>query len=558
MRILHVLHFPPIFLLNHRLTLFSNTVRNGPFHSHPPVEMRGASNTTIAPAYLHKLSTEVWEYCWAYCSNRQLQSLVLVCRLFRDICHPLLFSDLEFSAPDVESISEENWKDSDQYIVSERLRLLQIARSRHAWAVHRLDFLGCFELDLVWLYPTVPEIYSLQTDYLATVETLLPMLHAFQQLRQVHLCELTVDESVRTALCALPRLTDLTLDVCDITSRISPLLPLRRFALSGDVSDSAGMLSPLHIVSSKYLHTLDLQSWEEGASTLASFRPGEAFRNLVDLTIAVSDDIASTFFVFLADCPMLERLDLLSTPSLVHPHRVPAATIPLLNSFHGSLHLVMAFVCGRPVDALTVTLDRPPGDQALDVLPELESVLLEIAQNPVRLKILRLPRMPPGLSIFTRREPWPQASDVEDQDSSEDGEIPEEERDDASPHSRSYYFIQSHGVTIRVLRKEAAADPDQHFASIEVDIEGLPKRLPLSFAGVMDWICLGHAIFPPNLAVLEIRQLSGAYVAPYTVPQQCRALVTLSRHLPRLEAARLGNYCNYWKREDGVWRSTIF
>jgi hypothetical protein len=175
----------------------------------------------------------------------------------------------------------------------------------------------------------------------------------------------------------------------------------------------------------------------------------------------------------------------------------------------------MAFVCGRPVDALTVTLDRPPGDQVLDVLLELESVLLEIAQNPVRLKILRLPRMPPGLSIFTRvtrifpglrslsvdfleREPWPQASDVEDQDSSEDGEIPEEERDDASPHSRSYYFIQSRmcpnlrcwnrnqhladGVTIRVLRKEAAADPDQHFTSIEVDIEGLPKRLPLSFA----------------------------------------------------------------------------
>jgi hypothetical protein len=74
----------------------------------------------------------------------------------------------------------------------------------------------------------------------------------------------------------------------------------------------------------------------------------------------------------------------------------------------------------------------------------------------------------------------------------------------------------------------------------------------------MDWICLGHAIFPPNLVVLEIRQLSGAYVAPYTVPQQCRALVTLSRLLPRLEAARLGNYCNYWKREDGVWRSTVF
>ncbi|KAJ7466044.1 hypothetical protein FB451DRAFT_964209, partial [Mycena latifolia] len=49
-----------------------------------------------ATPYQHILPPEIWLACWTLCSTRQLRRLSLVCQLFRSLCLPLLFQDLQF------------------------------------------------------------------------------------------------------------------------------------------------------------------------------------------------------------------------------------------------------------------------------------------------------------------------------------------------------------------------------------------------------------------------------------------------------------------------------
>jgi hypothetical protein len=76
------------------------------------------SHISVPLSHPQNLPTEVWERCWSYCHNRRLRRLVLVCRLFRDICHPLLFHKQTFRAPYTEDITPHNWMHFCAHIVS--------------------------------------------------------------------------------------------------------------------------------------------------------------------------------------------------------------------------------------------------------------------------------------------------------------------------------------------------------------------------------------------------------------------------------------------------------
>ncbi|KAJ6450203.1 hypothetical protein C8R45DRAFT_764798, partial [Mycena sanguinolenta] len=91
--------------------------------------------------YLHILATELWLACWTLCSRRQLRRLTLVCKLFRDICHPLIFQHQTTDAQR-EPFTEDNWTQRLRGLHRAAVRLDALAGSTHVGLVHSWKFVG--------------------------------------------------------------------------------------------------------------------------------------------------------------------------------------------------------------------------------------------------------------------------------------------------------------------------------------------------------------------------------------------------------------------------------
>ncbi|KAJ7478703.1 hypothetical protein B0H11DRAFT_2028362 [Mycena galericulata] len=538
-----------------------------------------------AHASPHRLPTEIWERCWSSCHNGRLRRLVLVCRLFREICQPLLFAKQIFHAPDVEYITPQNWKHFSHHIVASTHRLQQVRGSPRVRAVRRLAFIGSFELDLSWAHPTVTHILDLNAAYLSAVRTFTEALSQYLQLRVLYLSNLTIDTNFRQQLAALPNMVDLTLVDCDIACRVAAPLALRRLTISGAFSEDTGVAFPLSIVSQVSLQALYLQHTPDGASVLYAFVPGVLFNDLSDLQISLTEEIAARFFAFLEDCPRLEHIAILSAPMSL-PQSLSSAAIPRLASFYGPTSLVETFVCRRPVNA--IDLIYPSDCEAINDACTITSVLYNIAQNVVPLRSMGLPPIPAGpvmlfavLSTLSKLFPllreltvdfFQPGDDTEDADyaalyllahqpSDDNAEGPSCEQCDAAVDSDAeeepapYRTVTSDGVSIRVQPAENP-DRDEIISDIALNSDGLPIRAATSFIGMMDWVCTGHVDLPRQLQTLSIRPMHPV-VRTLTVPEQRRAVIELCRRLPDLHTADFG-LGNRWVLEGGVWKQDCY
>ncbi|KAJ6483524.1 hypothetical protein C8R47DRAFT_564207 [Mycena vitilis] len=143
-----------------------------------PALSMGSSNILCPP---RSLPVEVWERCWKYCQSRRLRRLVLVCRLFRNICQPLLFYEQIFRAPYTADITSKNWTQFCTYIALALSRLKCVQNSWHAPSVRRFTFMGSFELDLSWKYPGAIEMSALNRQYISVDHQLPQALSLYRQ-----------------------------------------------------------------------------------------------------------------------------------------------------------------------------------------------------------------------------------------------------------------------------------------------------------------------------------------------------------------------------------------
>ncbi|KAJ7474920.1 hypothetical protein FB451DRAFT_278193 [Mycena latifolia] len=521
----------------------------------------------VGAPWITKLPVEVWERCWGHCQNRHLRRLTLVCRLFRDICQRLLFFKQIFRAPYFDNITPLNWMHVLDRIVTSSLRLQHVRESRHISSVQHLAFLGSFELDVSWMFPKAKDIEDLNRRYLSAVREFSTTLYRYHQLCALHLSNLTIGVDLRQALCELPKLVELTLADCDIAWRNAPLLPLKRLSISGALSEQTGINYPLPILSPRSLQALRLQNSPDGDSVLYAFAPGEAFHQLVDLQISLTAEIVPRFFAFLLDCPCLRHIAILSAPTSI-PQNLPPSAIPHLSSFCGPISLVEPFVCNRPVD--TIELTYPSGARPADPVRDITLVLHRIAQSSVPLTSLTLPPIPPDISLFFTisnlfprllelnidiwepREYEPMSADDEPSDTVNDALDFCEQCDDYDSDGEEQ-FVSHETITVDYVSIRVPSSENSPIApKIVLNSKGCPDRPPTSFAALMDWLCTGYGSdFPPDLKVLSIRQLDPQF-APFTVPQQRRAVVELSRRIPYLGVVGFAAQ-NNWTLEDGLW-----
>ncbi|KAJ6526801.1 hypothetical protein B0H19DRAFT_1335506, partial [Mycena capillaripes] len=356
---------------------------------------------------------------------------------------------------------------------------------RHVFSVRRLVFVGSFELDLAWKYPKAKGISDLNREYLSIVHDLRSAVPQYRQLTMLFLSNLTIDTNFRQGLSALPRLADLILVDCDISCRLASPFSLRHLLISGVLGEQTGTLFPLHIDGS------------DGDSVLSAFIPGDTFHDLVDLRISLTEEITALFFTFLQDCPRLEHLGILSAPFTIGQN-LPSSVIPL----YGPIFLAETFIFKRAVD--TIELSPPGYNEPADIMHDVVSVLSRIARNSTPLRTLGLPPISPGLALLsTITKLFPE---LPEDMTSEFGEQYDGAWDsDADEEPARYHIFRT--VSLRV--PDPKGKPRNRIISeIDLDSKGCPTQPPTTFAGIMDWVCTGHAELPCHLRELFIRRLA--------------------------------------------------
>lgn len=344
---------------------------------------------------------EIWTGCWSSSSTQDLRRLALVCRLFRDICQPLLFCYQRFTPPDRRQDSTTR----DHSFSRSILRLKHLRASTHVASVRSWDFHGSVDRwDLVLMdqrtnmvdtyVPSLPSsgfrmdewdyakcARSTDTDtYAGVLRAFNATLSAYQNLRSLHLAHLTIDTPFRNTLSGLERLAQLTLSSCDIKSRTGSLLALEAFRLER-LRPDFGMLcdQPLHLVSPTTLRKLSIDGCRDSRALLSLIgNQPHIYPRLVDFSIELSDSAVPSFLRFLHRCPQLRRLEISGlTKAKTLPHRLSPATIPHLSLFRGSPLLAEFFIRDRPVATLELVASTSASQTPVeDVHRALEDIVL--------------------------------------------------------------------------------------------------------------------------------------------------------------------------------------
>ncbi|KAJ7493018.1 hypothetical protein B0H11DRAFT_2396431 [Mycena galericulata] len=248
-------------------------------------------NATGGVEYGTKFPPEIWLRCWSNSTPHYLRRLVLVCRYFRDLCHPLLFEYQRFRSPDPENVDRSNWVPTTQDLHCSVLRLKKLAASTHASSVRSWHFRGSLGFsELAERHPEVFNIYLVEKTYLNVVRKFTTALTVHTNLRTLHLDQFTIDLPFRETISSLTRLEDVSLQSCDIPSRTGPVLCIQTFALLRYASDGSAWYTfcdePLHLLSPATLRTLTLHHCRDAKAMLSVFADESlVFPDLATLSI---------------------------------------------------------------------------------------------------------------------------------------------------------------------------------------------------------------------------------------------------------------------------------
>ncbi|KAJ7444502.1 hypothetical protein FB451DRAFT_1149245 [Mycena latifolia] len=362
---------------------------------------------TSATPYKHILPPEIWLACWTLCSTRQLRRLSLVCQLFRSLCLPLLFQDLQFDGVSLgRQVYQDNWIARVRHLHRTAVRLDRLAQGRHALLVRSWKFVArevAYPSRLASSHPEIQHISLFDTISERVIKTFSSTFGVYRNLRTLYIQGFDIDTSLRETLCSLPVLDELALYNCDIIAQDGVLLELKSFTISGPHVQPRRQLStddPLRIADAGHLQGLYLDTLYT-LPLLASFGT-EKFPHLVEVSLGVLSDV-TLFFSFLKQCPRLERLTIshLHHNMIAHlPTSLHPTIVPLLRHLTVPRELIPLFTPNRPVNEVTVGSEVPPAD----LLP----VLMEISYTSAPLLSLGIScASPSGESMATIASMFP-------------------------------------------------------------------------------------------------------------------------------------------------------
>ncbi|KAJ6462974.1 hypothetical protein C8R45DRAFT_1177879 [Mycena sanguinolenta] len=364
----------------------------------------GSMTRSATPCW-HLLATELWLACWTLCSRRQLRRLSLVCKLFRDICLPLIVGHQTFEARGG-WLREENWIEHLHRLHRAAVRLDALADSTHVGSVHSWKFSARkFHLPSERVIPHIGLITLMHARLLKTFST---KLFLYYGLRSLHLEALVIDPPFRQIFSELSRLENLVLCSCDIVARDGFVMSLRTFTISAQettVHTAKVPREPLRIVASDSLHTLHLDAPNETASLLAAFGHAQ-FPCLVIVSLEHLSDL-EIFVAFLAQCPGLEVLKI----ATVHPDIIASPpkytlsldTIPALRNLTIHGEMLGFFSLNRPIDSATILNEPTPLRRRPLPAPVkyfTPAVLNDLLKTSVPLLSLSIPETSPTLELL--------------------------------------------------------------------------------------------------------------------------------------------------------------
>jgi hypothetical protein len=345
--------------------------------------------------YLRALPPELWLACWMRCSRRQLRRIALVCKLFRSLCLPLLFSHQSFGVATQRwgfTFDESNWIDRVRYLHRTAVRLDRVAEDPHVLLVHSLKFVANTDRAIVQYHSHIVNLHSFDTTYARAFTTFSTTLGRYRNLRSLHLTNLTVDTALRATLSSFPHLNDLVLHGCGILAHDGALLNLTSFDIAGTARRTGpGTVATLCLISPQHIQSLMIRASETTPAWIRGFGAAQ-FPNLVSLSLDAHFDI-EVIFTFLKQCPNLASLAINSvdTDEAESLRSLPADTIPRLREITTAMALVRLLTPNRPVSAVTVMRDSSwellRSGQTVDIVPTLMAIAH--ASTPLHSLVIR-------------------------------------------------------------------------------------------------------------------------------------------------------------------------
>ncbi|KAJ6554320.1 hypothetical protein B0H19DRAFT_1262696 [Mycena capillaripes] len=517
---------------------------------------------------LSLVPVELWLACWTLCSRRQLRRISLVCKLFRSVALPLLLQHQTFNVAALASgITRNNWTDHVRHLHRTAIRLDRLCEGPsslvRSWKV---TFNYCDRIAGYHWHPEIPNIQhpEIQNIHLfdlmneRVVATFSATLRLYQNLCSLHLGYVSIDASFRKTLASLPRLSDLGLSSCKITT-LEGFLGLRRLGMSGGYQRKNKQ--PLQIASPDTLHSLD--AGEFIMRLIPGFQ-GRTLDHLVHLSIQRVHSL-DLLFPFFGQCPRLESLvinavDVNTTPPTLHPN-----TIRNLRVLTGPPTVHKLLATDRPLSSAVVLDERGVERQEPEYVLR---VCLDISRSSAPLRCLTLPRTAPTLEFLVSvcalfpdlreltltvyhgrifvcggwgcveagvEQRCPDLSDDTAFDDLPMEDISDGETDKPRP-------------TIAVSKA-----PD---TKIPGKTSGKPKDFVMEVSNIFDCMLDGELSLPPNIEILRLETEEGLGVL-FEIEQQHKAIAGLTSLYSRLREVQFGSLSHNWKRDiDGeLWKS---
>ncbi|KAJ6484030.1 hypothetical protein C8R45DRAFT_999986 [Mycena sanguinolenta] len=529
-------------------------------------------NSNTATPYLEIIATELWFTCWTLCSRRQLRRLSAVCKLFRNICLPLLFEDQTIEVGGGRyGITRDNWNERIHGLHRAAVRLDALAHSSHtdsfrSWRFGALDCSGPSPRSEIKFF----ELF--ESTYTRLVMTFSTTLRLYRNLQSLHLEAFVIDAPFRQSLSELSRLEDLTLHSCDIVERNGFAMKLRSFAISERKLPQRDMprqrqipRKPLTMVAPESLHTLHLDSVAETAPLLAGFGHAQ-FDHLVVLSFEHVSHV-DILLDFLARCPKIEALTITTVrPDVIASlprYTLSPNTTPVLRDLTVRAEMLNLFSSDRPIGTVTILNEpvrrrRHPAAHTEDFMRALN----ELLKASVPLLSLSLPETTPTPELLTGiTSLFPHLQQLSIRILQPRSSIHSGSSDPPPlPSVKRRCPVLSDADVFNNIPEDDLSDAEQGEPP-SVALVQIPQKLALPSSAtklhqVLRWIFDGTASLPPEIEILRLiwdENLPFVW-AKFGLREQQEIVAMLSNLYPRLREVRIGYSDSVWNRDGAVWR----
>jgi hypothetical protein len=337
--------------------------------------------------------TEVWEMSWICASIKDLKALSSSCRLFRDICQPLLFERLKCLGPLLDEISPTKPEKTVEQMKRSRDRLHSIASNAkissmvQSWTFDLPTESKNISTDIDAMirdYPATEQIIHLSRAICSTFSS---TIGVYTNLSELTIVCFQFTPNFCEALASLPKLTMMHIMFCGVDCPVSfGGIALEHFVCGYEGWGSQDALG--YLVSGSKLEQLELLYPATAGPCLKVFAVSGPLPHLVALNLHLDGGSKDVFYQFLDCCPQLKCIRLEAPPTFAGV-TLPETSIPTLRAFQGPLEIAGVFAGGRPVRSFDIQRRFGANEPADPTV--VQQTLLQISTSSATLEYLTLP-----------------------------------------------------------------------------------------------------------------------------------------------------------------------